>query len=92
LQSNGWRQARDFERACGGDAKPVVSALIGYDERQLDDLRKRLQNDVNFKRVEALQQRISIADEKDGVSATAGAVVPLLNEVAALGSFAASRP
>jgi hypothetical protein len=86
------KRVATFERACGGDAKPVVSALIGYDERQLDDLRKRLQNDANFKRVEALQQRISIVDEKDGGSAIAGALVPLLNGVAALGRFAASRP
>ena len=73
LQSNGWRQARDFERACGGAAKPVVSALIGYDERQLDDLRQGLLNDPIFKRVEALQRRISAADDQANVSATAGA-------------------
>lgn len=69
LQSNGWRQARDFERACGGAAKPVVSALIGYDERQLDDLREGLLNDPTFKRVDALQRRISAADEADASAA-----------------------
>jgi hypothetical protein len=73
LQSNGWRQARDFERACSGTAKQVVSALIGYDERQLDDLRKGLLNDPNFKRVEALRQRIKTADENDKASPIASA-------------------
>jgi hypothetical protein len=62
LQSNGWRRALDFERACGGAARPVVSKLIGYDECQLDDVRKGLLEDPNFGRVEALQHRIRKAD------------------------------
>jgi hypothetical protein len=72
LQANGWRQARDFARACGSTAKPVVSALIGYDERQLDDLQDGLLNDPTFRRVEALQRRISAADDEANASAAAG--------------------
>jgi hypothetical protein len=66
LQSNGWRRALDFERACGSTAKPVVAKLIGYDERQLDDVRKGLLEDPNFSRIEALQHRIRKADGEVG--------------------------
>jgi len=65
LQSNGWQLARDFARACGSPAKPVVATLIGYDERQLDDLRTGLLENPKFTRLENLQERIRQADRLD---------------------------